>query len=32
MTPRLYGHVYDDALPSAADVLLGGMSRADGEG
>ena len=32
MTLRVYGHVYDDALASAADVLLGGMSRANGEG
>ena len=32
MTLRVYGHVYDDALASAADVLLGGVSRANGEG
>jgi integrase len=30
MTLRVYGHVYDDALASAGDVLLGGVSRADG--
>ena len=24
MTLRIYGHVYDDALASAGDVLLGG--------
>jgi len=27
----VYGHVYDDALASAGDVLFGGMSRANGE-
>jgi integrase len=26
MTLRVYGHVYEDALASAGDVLLGGMS------
>ncbi len=31
MTLRVYGHVYDDALASAGDVLLGGASRANGE-
>ena len=31
MTLRVYGHVYEDALASAGDVLLGGMSRANGE-
>ena len=31
MTHRGYGHVYDDALASAGDVLFGGMSRANGE-
>jgi len=29
MTLRVYGHVYDDALASAGDVLLGGMPRAN---
>jgi site-specific recombinase XerD len=28
MTLRVYGHVYDAALASAGDVLLGGMPRA----
>jgi hypothetical protein len=27
MTLRVYGHVYDEALASAGDVLLGGPSR-----
>lgn len=31
MTLRIYGHVYDEALVSAGDVLLGEKSRADGE-
>jgi len=31
MTLRVYGHVYDDALASAGDVLFGGMSPANGE-
>lgn len=31
MTLRVYGHVYEDALASAGDVLLGGASRANGE-
>jgi integrase len=31
MTLRVYGHVYDDALASAGDVLLGGISPADGK-
>jgi integrase len=31
MTLRVYGHVYDEALASAGDVLLGGTSRANGE-
>jgi hypothetical protein len=31
MTLRVYGHVYEDALASAGDVLLGGMSPANGE-
>jgi integrase len=31
MTLRVYGHVYEDALASAGDVLLGGMSRANGK-
>jgi integrase len=31
MTLRVYGHVYEDALTSAGDVLLGGMSRTNGE-
>ena len=31
MTLRVYGHVYEDALASAGDVLLGGMSRASEE-
>jgi len=31
MTLRVYGHVYEDALASAGDVLLGGMSRANVE-
>jgi hypothetical protein len=31
MTLRVYGHVYEDALASAGDVLLGGMPRAKGE-
>ena len=31
MTLRVYGHVYDDALASAGDVLVGGMSSANGE-
>jgi hypothetical protein len=31
MTLRVYGHVYDDALASAGDVLLGGMSPANRE-
>jgi len=30
MTLRVYGHVYDDALASAGDVLFGGMSPANG--
>lgn len=32
MTLRVYGHVYEDALASAGDALLGGMSHAIGEG
>ena len=31
MALRVYGHVYDEALASAGDVLLGGVSRANGE-
>jgi hypothetical protein len=31
MTLRVYGHVYDEALASAGDVLLGGVSRANRE-
>jgi hypothetical protein len=31
MTLRVYGHVYDDALASAGDVLLGAMSSANVE-
>jgi hypothetical protein len=31
MTLRVYGHVYDEALASTGDVLLGGTSRANGE-
>ena len=31
MTLRVYGHVYDDALASAGDVLFGGMSSPNGE-
>ena len=31
MTLRVYGHVYEDALASAGDVLLAGMSPANGE-
>ena len=31
MTLRVYGHVYEDALASAGDVLLGGMSPANGQ-
>jgi integrase len=31
MTLRVYGHVYEDALASAGDVLLGGISPANGE-
>jgi len=31
MTLRVYGHVYDDALASAGDVLFGTMSPANGE-
>jgi len=31
MTLRVYGHVYDDALASAGDVLFGGMSPANRE-
>ena len=31
LTLRVYGHVYEDALASAGDVLLGGISPADGE-
>jgi hypothetical protein len=31
MTLRVYGHVYEDALASAGDALLGGMSRTNGE-
>src|SRR5271163_2968067 len=30
MTLRIYGHVYEDALASAGDVLLGGISPASG--
>ena len=32
MTPRVYGHVFDDALASAGDVLFGGASIANGRG
>jgi integrase len=31
LTLRVYGHVYEDALASAGDVLLGGISPADGK-
>jgi integrase len=31
MTLRVYGHVYEDALASAGDMLLGGMSPASRE-
>ena len=31
LTLRVYGHVYDDALASAGDVLLGRTSPADGD-
>jgi integrase len=31
MTLRVYGHVYDNALASAGDILLGGRSPANGE-
>jgi integrase len=31
MTLRVHGQVYEDALASAGDVLLGGMPRAHGE-
>ncbi len=31
LTLRVYGHVYEDALASAGDVLFGGMSPADKE-
>ena len=31
MTLRVYGHVYEDALVSAGDVLCGEMSPANGE-
>ena len=31
MALRVYGHVYDEALASAGDVLLGGTSRTNGE-
>ena len=31
MTPRVYSHVYEGALASAGDVLLGGISPANGE-
>jgi DeoR/GlpR family transcriptional regulator of sugar metabolism len=31
MTLRVYGHVYEDALASAGDVLLGGISPANEE-
>jgi integrase len=31
MTLRVYGHVYEDALASAGDVLLGGKSPANAE-
>ncbi|MGB9223945.1 tyrosine-type recombinase/integrase [Mycobacterium sp.] len=31
LTLRVYGHVYEDALASAGDVLFGGMSPADTE-
>jgi integrase len=31
MTLRVYGHVYDDALVSASDVLLGGTPVANAE-
>jgi len=30
MTLRVYGHVYDNALASAGDVLLGGTPPATG--
>jgi hypothetical protein len=30
MTLRVYGHVYDDALASAGNVLLGGMPSTGG--
>jgi integrase len=30
MTLRVYGHVYEETLASAGDVLFGGASRADG--
>jgi integrase len=31
MALRVYGHVYDEALASAGDVLLGGTSRTNGK-
>jgi hypothetical protein len=31
MTLRVYGHVYNDALVSAGDVLFGGTSPINGE-
>jgi hypothetical protein len=31
MTLRVYGHVYEDALASAGDVLLGGTPPANAE-
>jgi hypothetical protein len=31
MTLRVYGHVYEEALASAGDALLGGMPPANGE-
>lgn len=31
MTLRVYGHVYDDALASAGDVLFSGASDAKGK-
>jgi hypothetical protein len=31
MTLRVYGHVYEDALASAGDVLFGGISRTTNE-
>jgi integrase len=31
MTLRVYGHVYEDALASAGDVLFGGTSRVNGK-